>query len=485
MRQYICIDLKSYYASVECVIRGLNPFNTNLVVADITRTEKTICLAVSPALKSYGIPGRARLFEVNQRVKDVNSARRMKAKNRIFCGTSCFADQLKENPSLKLDFIVAPPQMRTYMETSAAIYDIYLKYVAPEDIHVYSVDEVFIDVTHYLKTYKMTARELAVKMITDVYNSTGITATVGIGTNMYLSKIAMDIVAKKMPPDEMGTRIAELDEMTYRKTLWAHRPITDFWRIGKGYAQKLAERGMFTMGDVALCSVENEDVLYNAFGVNAELLIDHAWGYEPCTIRDVKSYRPRINSLTTGQVLKCPYNFEKTKLIIKEMTELLSLDMVKKGVVTKQIVLTLGYDTENLKGEKGKEFKGETVTDFYGRVIPKHAHGTENLENFTASTKLLTEAAVRLFERIADKDLLVRRINITAGNILSKTKIDSSPEQLNLFENTESPKRELSMQKAILKIKDKYGKNAIVKGMNLQEGGTTIERNGQVGGHKA
>lgn len=485
MRQYICIDLKSYYASVECVIRGLNPFNTNLVVADITRTEKTICLAVSPALKSYGIPGRARLFEVNQRVKDVNSARRMKAKNRTFCGTSCFADQLKENPSLKLDFIVAPPQMRTYMETSAAIYDIYLKYVAPEDIHVYSVDEVFIDVTHYLKTYKMTARELAVKMITDVYNSTGITATVGIGTNMYLSKIAMDIVAKKMPPDEMGTRIAELDEMTYRKTLWTHRPITDFWRIGKGYAQKLAERGMFTMGDVALCSVENEDVLYNSFGVNAELLIDHAWGYEPCTIRDVKSYRPRINSLTTGQVLKCPYTYEKTKLIIKEMTELLSLDMVKKGVMTKQIVLTLGYDTENLKGEKGKEFKGETVTDYYGRVIPKHAHGTENLENFTASTKLLTEAVVRLFERVADKDLLVRRINITAGNILSKTKIDSSPEQLNLFENTESPKRELSMQKAILKIKDKYGKNAIVKGMNLQEGGTTIERNGQVGGHKA
>ena len=492
-RQYICIDLKSYYASVECVYRGLDPLNTNLVVADEERTEKTICLAVSPSLKAYGIPGRARLFEVIQKVNEINALRRYKAPNRTFCGKSHFANELKNNPSLELGFIIAPPQMSYYMKTSAKIYGIYLRYIAPEDIHVYSVDEVFIDVTFYLKTYKMTARELAMVMIKEVLKETGITATAGIGTNIYLAKVAMDIVAKKMPADKDGVRIAELDEISYRKLLWDHKPITDFWRVGRGYAKRLEQRFLFTMGDIAECSVYNEDVLYKMFGVNAELLIDHAWGYEPCTIEDVKAYKPQTNSISTGQVLKCPYEYDKALLIVKEMTELLSLDLVSKGLVTKQIVITVGYDIENLTdAERRKNYSGTVVTDYYGRQIPKHSHGTENLDDFTSSTDLLIKSAVKLFESIADKNLLVRRINITACNVMPESAVTGKPKQIDMFTDYETERekeiklaKEKSMQKAIIGIKNKYGKNAVLKGMNLVEGGTTIERNCQVGGHRA
>ena len=492
-RQYICIDLKSYYASVECVYRGLDPLNTNLVVADASRTEKTICLAVSPALKAYGISGRARLFEVIQKVDEINTLRRYNAPNRTFKGKSHFADELKNDSSLELGFIIAPPQMSYYMETSTKIYGIYLKYIAPEDIHVYSIDEVFIDVTFYLKTYKMTARELAVVMIRDVLKETGITATAGIGTNMYLAKVAMDIVAKKMPADKDGVRIAELDEISYRKLLWTHKPLTDFWRIGRGYSKRLEERSIYTLGDIAECSVYNEDVLYKMFGVNAELLIDHAWGYEPCTIEDVKAYKPQTNSISTGQVLKCPYEYNKALLIVKEMTELLSLDLVSKGLLTKQIVITVGYDIENLSdAERRKNYSGAVVTDYYGRQIPKHSHGTENLESFTSSTDLLIKSAVKLFESIADKNLLVRRINITACNVIPESAVSDKPKQIDMFTDYEAARekeiklaKEKNMQRAIIGIKNKYGKNAVLKGMNLVDGGTTIERNCQVGGHKA
>lgn len=492
-RQYVCIDLKSYYASVECVCRGLDPLNTNLVVADASRTEKTICLAVSPSLKAYGISGRARLFEVIQRVDEINAVRKHSAPNRKFDGKSHFADELKENPSLELDYIVAPPQMSHYMKTGAKIYGIYLKYIAPEDIHVYSVDEVFIDVTFYLKTYKMTAHQLAVTMIRDVLTETGITATAGIGTNMYLAKVAMDIVAKKMPADKDGVRIAELDEASYRKLLWSHRPLTDFWRVGIGYSRKLEACAIYTMGDIAQCSLCNEDMLYKMFGVNAELLIDHAWGYEPCTIKDIKDYKPQTNSLSSGQVLKRPYEYGEALLIIKEMAELLSLDLVRKGLVTKQIVITVGYDIENLNNsEKNKNYTGKVVTDRYGRKIPNHSHGTENLEDNTSSTELIIKAAARLFERITDKNLLIRRINITACNVIYESQVVAVPKQTDMFTDYIAEakkeiklKKEKNIQKAIIGIKNKYGKNAVLKGMNLQACGTTIERNGQVGGHKA
>lgn len=490
---YVAIDLKSFYASVECKERGLDPITTNLVVADSSRTEKTICLAVSPALKSYGIPGRARLFEVVQKVKEVNIYRKRKATNRTFTGSSYSDIELKKNKSLELSYIIAPPRMAYYMKYSSKIYNIYLKYFSSDDIYVYSIDEVFIDVTHYLKTYNMRAKELVTKVIQDVYQTTGITATAGIGTNLYLCKIAMDIVAKHVKPDENGVRIAGLDEMAYRKLLWGHRPLTDFWRVGKGYTKKLEEHGMYTMGDVARMSVKNEDLLYKLFGVNAELLIDHAWGWESVTIESIKAYRPATNSICSGQVLHCPYNYENTKIIVKEMTELLALDLVEKGLVTNQIVLEVGYDVDNLKNQAiSSLYNGEITTDKYGRKVPKHAHGTINIDHQTASSKVLTGYIIKLYEQIVNKQLLVRRINITVNNVVNENMVKTSDyEQINLFvdyaeinEKRKKEEAEKEIQKAMIGIKSKYGKNAILKGMNLQKEGTTIERNRQIGGHK-
>lgn len=504
-KTYIAIDLKSFYASVECRERNRDPLTTNLVVADPSRTEKTICLAVSPSLKAYGIPGRARLFEVIQKVREANNARRRNILDHHFTGTSDDSTKLGTDPTLQLDYIIAPPRMALYMEYSTRIYDIYLKYIAPEDIHIYSVDEVFMDVTSYLNIYHMTARELAMMMIRDVLKTTGITATAGIGTNLYLCKIAMDIVAKHIEPDEDGVRIAELDEMAYRRKLWSHKPITDFWRVGQGYAKKLAEYGLYTMGDVARCSVGkanelyNEDLLYKLFGINAELLIDHAWGYEPCTIDQIKAYKPETNSICTGQVLHCPYDFDKTRLVVKEMTDLMALDLVDKGLVTDQIVLTIGYDIDNLTDPaRRKKYKGAVTTDRYGRKVPKHAHGTINLKRQTSSTQMLMDAVMELYDRIVDKDLLIRRINITANKLVDEHTVtnDDAYEQLDFFTDYEAVKkqrekeeadleRERHMQEAMLNIKKKYGKNAILKGMNLQEGATAKDRNAQIGGHKA
>ncbi len=497
-RTYLCIDLKSFYASVECVERGLNPLTTNLVVADKSRTEKTICLAVTPSLKAYGISGRSRLFEVVQKVKEINNTRRRNAPNCKFSGTSSNAVELAENKSLELDYIVAPPRMAYYMEYSTRIYNVYLKYIAPEDIHVYSIDEVFIDITHYLDTYKLTPHEMARMLVKDVLKTTGITATAGIGTNMYLAKTAMDIEAKHIPADEDGVRIAELNEQMYREKMWSHRPITDFWRVGRGYANKLERYGMFTMGDVARCSVYNEDLLYRLFGVNAELLIDHAWGWEPCTIEEVKSYKPTTNSLSSGQVLQCPYTFEKAKLVTREMTELLVLDLVEKGLVTNQMVLTIGYDIENLTDKSIKEgYQGEIVTDHYGRKVPKHAHGTANIDRLTSSSKLIVDAVMSLFDRIVNDSLLVRKITIAACKLEREgTLKEKLPEQLDFFTDykaleekrqaeEESQEKEKKMQEAVLSIKKKYGKNAILKGMNLEEGATAKNRNAQIGGHKA
>lgn len=498
-RIYAAIDLKSFYASVECKERGLDPITTNLVVADRERTEKTICLAVSPALKKYGIKGRARLFEVDEKVREINYERRLKAPNRTLEGESCNETELINNPKLKLDFIAAVPRMSLYMKYSTDIYNVYLKYLAPEDIYVYSIDEIFCDVTKYLKTYKMKAKELITQMIQDVYDTTGITATAGIGTNLYLCKVAMDIVAKHVEPNEKGVRIAALDEMRYRLLLWNHRPLTDFWRVGHGYATKLEKYGMYTMGDVARTSIKNEDLLYKLFGINAELLIDHAWGWEPCTIESIKAYKPKTNSISSGQVLHCPYTYENAKLIVKEMTELLTLDLVEKGLVTSQVVLTVGFDVDNLKNpEIAKLYKGEITTDYHGRKIPKHAHGTVNIDHKTSSTKIIMEAVMNLYEKIMDKNLLVRRINITANNVITESENNSKKEyeQLNLFtnykdedmkraENKKHEEAEKNIQKAMLDIKKKYGKNAIVKGMNLQKEGTTMERNNQVGGHRA
>ncbi|MBQ3409568.1 MAG: DNA methylase [Clostridia bacterium] len=496
MSTFICIDLKSFYASVECVERGLNPLTTNLVVADSSRTEKTICLAVSPSLKSYGIPGRARLFEVVQKLKNVNIERIRRARNHKLVGSSVDDIELKEKLDYKVDYIAAVPRMALYMEYSKRIYGIYLKYVSKDDIYPYSIDEIFCDITNYLSLYKMTARNLVTKMIQDVYKSTGITATAGIGTNMYLCKIAMDIVAKHMPANENGVRIAELDEMSYRKLLWAHKPLTDFWRVGPGYRRRLEAKGIYTMGDIAKCSIENEELLYKLLGVNAELLIDHAWGWEPCTLKEAREYKPRTTCLSSGQVLHCPYDYKKTKLIIKEMVEGLSLDLSRKGLVTNQLVLTVGYDVNslNLVGEDGKKlYNGEITIDRYGRKIPKHAHGTINIDHKTSSTKILSDAAVELFERIINPDLLTRRLNITANNLESEAEVKNKVdyEQINLFTDytvVESKKKkeeqEKKLQKAVLEIKKKYGKNAILKGMNFEDGGTAIERNGQIGGHK-
>lgn len=504
---YIAIDLKSFYASVECVERKENPLTTNLVVADESRTEKTICLAVSPSLKAFGIPGRARLFEVVAAVKEVNRRRLAAIPERKFSGKSCHAEDIDSDKSLEVSYIVAPPRMAKYMEYSTRIYQIYLRYFAPEDMHVYSVDEVFMDATRYLSTYKMNARELTRKIIQDILSETGITATAGIGTNLYLCKIAMDVWAKHTEADKDGVRIAELDEMSYRRYLWDHKPITDFWRVGRGYAKKLAENGMFTMGDVARCSVGkpgefyNEGLLYDLFGVNAELLIDHAWGWEPCTIEDIKAYKPSANSISTGQVLSEPYDFEKTRLIIREMTELLVLDLLDKHLVTDQMVLTVGYDIENLTDKSRRNaYGGEVVTDRYGRKIPKHAHGTANLKEKTSSISIIMDAVMELYDRIMDPALLTRRMSVVAANVVDESEAEAQKketyEQLTLFTDIEAEEerkkeekaallKERKAQEAVLAIRKKFGKNAILKGTNLEEGATTIDRNRQIGGHKA
>ena len=494
---YMCIDLKSFYASVECIERGLDPLNTNLVVADESRTEKTVCLAITPSLKQYGLGGRARLFEVIQKVKSINYERRKNNNYKKFNSKSFLDSELKKDRTLELDFIIAPPQMKKYMKYSTNIYKIYLKYLAPEDIFVYSIDEVFCDITTYLSMYQMTAKELVSKIIKDVYDTTGITATAGIGTNMYLAKVCMDIVAKHAKPNEIGVRIAEIDEMSYRKLLWNHKPLTSFWRVGKGIADKLEKNGLYTMGDVARCSLNNENLLYKLFGVNAELLIDHAWGWEPTTIEEVKAYKPERNSISSGQVLHSPYRYENAKLIVREMIDLLSLDLTDKHLVTKQLVLDIGYDIENLTNPAIKKmYNGEITIDNYGREVPKHSHGTINLDYNTSSSKVLSKKCIELYDRIVNKNLLIRKINITACNIIDEDIVEKEVvhEQLNLFspsddseqkiEDKKRQKEDNKLQHVLLDIKNKYGKNSILKGMNLEEGGTTIDRNNQVGGHK-
>ena len=491
---YIAIDLKSFYASVECRERGLDPLTTHLVVADSSRTEKTICLAVSPSLKAYGISGRARLYEVVQKVGEINAKRKIENPSHRFTCSSYDDVALKKNKDLELTYIIAPPRMGYYMEYSNKIYNIYLKWFSKEDIYVYSIDEVFIDITHYLKTYKMTPRELVTKVVQNVLDETGITATAGIGTNLYLAKVAMDIVAKHTEADKNGVRIAGLDELAYRKFLWGHRPLTDFWRIGKGISQKLEKHGIFTMGDIARASINDEEILYKLFGINAELIIDHSWGYEPCTMESIKSYKPITNSISSGQVLHCPYTYEKARLIVKEMTELLTLDLVQKNLVTSKLVLTVGYDVDNLKNtEISRQYFGDVTLDFYGRKVPKHAHGTINIDHKTSSTKIILQAMLDLYDEIINKKLLIRRIYVTAEDVVNEEDYRNikSYEQMNLFIDYSEVERqrkkeaiERSLQKAVINIKSKYGKNAILKGMNFMEGGTTISRNGQIGGHK-
>lgn len=504
-RVYVAIDLKSFYASVECVDRGLDPMTTNLVVADRARSEKTICLAVSPSLKAYGIPGRARLFEVEEMVHKLNALRRQRAPGRQLTGSSCSDTELKTFSHLALDYIAAPPRMARYIEKSTQIYNIYLKYIAPEDIHVYSIDEVFMDITHYLAVGKTSPLELTRTILLDVQKNTGITATAGIGSNLYLCKVAMDILAKHTPPDEFGVRISRLDEMSYRRLLWDHRPLTDFWRVGRGYAKKLEANGLYTMGDIARCSLQqpparpNEEMLYSLFGIHAELLIDHAWGWEPCTMADIKAYKPSTNSLGSGQVLHSPYTAQKAKRIAQEMADFLVLDLVEKDLVTDQIVLTVGYDIENLNDpKKRRSYKGPITTDYYGRKIPKHAHGSIHLGGYTSSAKKILTAVSALYDRIVDFDLLVRRVNLTANHVIENAHApaDSSAEQLDLFTDYETREkqqaaeaaaleREQQMQQTLLSIKRKFGKNAILKGMNLEEGSTAISRNNQIGGHRA
>ena len=510
-RTYLAIDLKSFYASVECVDRHLDPLTTNLVVADATRTEKTICLAVSPSLKAYKIPGRARLFEAVQRVKEVNAQRLQTAirqKKTVrgedgkyhFTSTSFDANALNADPALGLSYIVAPPRMQRYLDVSTQIYKTYLKYVSPADIYPYSIDEVFIDVTGYLPYYHMSAHELAMTMIRDVLKNTGITATAGIGTNLYLCKIAMDIMAKKAPADKDGVRIAELNEMSYREQLWDYTPITKFWRVGKGIAEKLAQYGMYTMGDVALCSVEREGLLYKLFGVNAEFLIDHAWGWEPVTMDYVKAYRPETNSLSSGQVLTEPYTFQKARVVVQEMADAVALDLVSKRLVTDQLVLTVGYDIESLTNPDIRDnYHGDVTTDHYGRQVPKHAHGTANLDKFTSSTRQIMKAVASLYDRIVNPNLLIRRLTLTTNHVISEESArttNSTPIQLDLFTDyealeaqqkaeEEAQAKERRMQETLLSIKSKFGKNSILRGLNLEEGATAIERNKQIGGHKA
>lgn len=497
-RVYICIDLKSFYASVECVERGLDPLDTNLVVADEARTAKTICLAVSPSLKSYGLSGRCRLFEAIQKVREVNYQRRKDNNYRPFTKKSYLDSEIKRNNSIELDFIKATPRMRLYMKYSTAIYNIYLKYIAEEDILVYSIDEVFCDITNYLKFYKMTASELVMKIISEVYKTTGITATAGIGTNMYLAKVAMDIMAKKMKPNEYGVRMAYLNEELYKKELWSHQPLTDFWRVGRGYAKKLEANHIYTMGDIARTSLVNEDLLFRLFGVNAELLIDHAWGYEPCTISDAKNYKPLRNSISSGQVLHCAYDYNKAKLVVREMVDSLTLDLVDKHLISNQFVLTIGYDVENLLNPKiANLYHGEITTDNYGRSIPKHAHGTANIDHRTSSTSIITNEVMKLYDKIVNRHLLIKRINLTACDVVNENCQDKViiTKQLDLFSNTSvinkekeqelhNEVEERKIQRTLLDIKNKYGKNAILKGMNLEEGSTQKDRNEQVGGHR-
>lgn len=490
-RTYIAIDLKSFYASVECAERGLDPLTTNLVVADKTRTNKTICLAVSPSLKEFGIPGRPRLFEVEQAIKKINNERRRKARNNEFIKSSYYSKEIKENPNIKVDYIVAIPRMAFYIEYSTRIYQTYLKYIAPEDIHVYSIDEVFMDVTDYLKTYQMSAHELAIKMIKDVLNNTGVTATAGIGTNLYLAKVAMDIVAKHMPADEDGVRIAELDEMSYRKLLWAHRPITDFWRVGRGYANRLEKYNLFTMGDIARFSLKNDGILYDEFGINAELLIDHAWGYEPCLMKDIKAYKPTSNSISSGQVLMEPYTFEKAKIVTKEMIDNLVLDLVEKGLVTNNLGLYIGYDiSNNMNNQIIKD-------DYYGRKAIKPAGGSISLKKYTSSTKEIMDGIISIYDNTVDKNLLIRRINISANNLIPIKEKDNQIiiEEFDLFtnvddyqkheeENKKNLEKEAKVQEAIINLKNRFGKNAVLKGTNFEEGATGMSRNKQIGGHK-
>ncbi len=497
-KAYIAIDLKSFFASVECMERGLDPLNTHLVVADESRTDKTICLAVTPSLKSHGIPGRPRLFEVRQKVAEINRMRRYKAKR--LQGRSHFHSELLQNPQLELDFIIAPPRMARYMDYSTRIYNVYTRYISPEHIVVYSIDEVFMDVTPYLATYACSAHELARRIILDVLRTTGITATAGIGTNMYLAKVSMDIVAKHIPADADGVRIAELDEMSYRRLLWSHRPLTDFWRVGRGYARRLEQHGIYTMGDIARRSLQNEDSLYRMFGKNAELLIDHAWGWEPCTMEAIKAYHPGSRSLGSGQVLHEPYEPDKAKLVLREMADLLVLELVEKGLVTDQIVITVGYDIENLTNPvRRRQYKGPLSVDAYGREIPGHSHGSRNLGRYTSSTRLILQAVAELSEQLVNRDLLVRRLNIVANHVLPEAEaprpvqentqldffIDYEAEARQNLEEQEQLTRERRMQQALLSIRDKFGKNAILRGMNLEEGATTRSRNNQIGGHQA
>lgn len=491
---YIAIDLKSFYASVECKERNLDPLTTNLVVADFSRTSKTICLAVSPSLKSYGIPGRARLFEVEQKVKEINIKRRKEINYKYFTSKSTNNTEIINNPYLELDFIIARPRMKLYIEYSTKIYSIYLKYVSKEDIHVYSIDEVFIDITDYLKMYKMTPYELTKEIIKDILKETGITATGGIGTNLYLAKVAMDIMAKHVEEDFDGVRIAYLDEKLYKEKLWSHIPLTDFWRVGKGYAKKLEDNHMYTMGDIARCSlgnlnrIKNEELLYKLFGVDAEILIDHAWGIEPCTIKDIKNYKPKINSISSGQVLSCPYDYKKAKIIVKEMADLLSLNLVDKNLVTNSIILTIVYDSENINNE----YTGAIKKDYYGRKVPKEAHGTISLDRYTSSSNKIIKTTSKLYDSIMNKDLSVRRIYLVFGNVLTEelSKKRVTYNQLNLFDNIKETNEdnikeieERKVQKVVLDIKKKYGKNAVIKAMDLEEGATTIKRNKEVGGH--
>lgn len=501
-RVYAAIDLKSFYASVECIERKLDPLTTNLVVADLSRTEKTICLAVSPSLKSYGISGRARLFEVVQRVKEVNREKASKAPNHKLRCTSFYNDDVKKHSDVGLDYIVAKPQMAHYLRKSAEIYSIYLKYISPEDIIVYSIDEVFIDLTGYLEIYKTTPHELTMKLVREVLYRTGITATAGIGSNLFLAKVAMDVVAKKMQPDPYGVRIAELDVLSYRREIWPHKPITDIWRVGRGYAKKLEEQGIYTMGDVARCSIggpndyHNEDLLYKLFGVNAETLIDHAWGYEPCTIPDIKAYKPETTSMGAGQVLMSAYTFEKGRIIVQEMVEGLILDLVSKGLVTNQLVLTISYDRESLQDPKiAANYKGNVKADFYGRNVPEHTHGTINFKKYTSSTREAVEEALKFYDEKVNPELLIRRVNVVAGHVLRESEAEEAApmEQFSLFDNPPeqseekqiAEQKEKNIQKALLNIKGKYGKNAIMKGLSYTEGATGLERNAQIGGHRA
>lgn len=497
---YIAIDLKSFFASVECVERGLDPLTTNLVVADATRTEKTICLAVTPSLKAYGIGGRARLFEVIQMVSTVNTRRRYASRYRRLTGRSTDDNELREHPDWEVDYITAPPRMAHYIDYSTRIYKIYLKYIAPEHIHVYSIDEVFIYATPYLKTYKMTARELAMTMIRDVLSQTGITATAGIGTNLYLCKVAMDIVAKHLPADSDGVRIAELDEISYREQLWDYRPLTKFWRIGRGIAERLGMYGIDTMGKIARCSIDNEELLYSLFGVQAELIIDHAWGWEPCTMDYIKAYRPETNSFSSSQVLSCPYDNSKARVVLMEMADAAALKLVSKRLVTDQLVLTINYDATNLTApEMRGKYTGEVTTDHYGRQVPKHSHGSISLGKHTSSTRIITDAVVELYDRISNKALSIRRLSLTTNHVITEeeaAKAISQPEQLDLFTDyeaqrkqrqreSEALKKERRMQEAVINIKQKFGKNSILRGLNFEEGATAKARNTQIGGHKA